>query len=89
MELRGGHRDDADACGPRDFIVLPVRQRFDLGLGRRRWGRWPVAAFVRKKSERDAEDVDILRLEQAGVLVDLIRCPPQTATDDLLAEKLA
>jgi hypothetical protein len=36
---------------------------------------------VRQEGKRDPEDVDILRLKQPGVGVDLVGCPPQAATD--------
>ena len=63
--------------------------RLDLGL-RWRWRRRrTVLRFVRQESERHAEDVDVLRLEQACLWVDLVRYAAEPAPDHLLAEQLA
>ena len=44
---------------------------------------------MRQESERHAENVDVLWIEQACVRVGLIGGPTQAASDDLLAEQLA
>ena len=57
------------------------------GSWRRR--RAVLPAFVGQKSERYTKNVDVLRLEQTGVLVHIVRRATQAASDDLLTEKLA
>ena len=45
--------------------------------------------FMRQEGERYAEDVDVLRLEQAGLRVDFVGGAAQAAAHDLLAQELA
>src|ERR1700733_107946 len=81
---------DPDDIGPGHLILCTsLCDRLDSGLacGRRRWRRIG-AAFVWKKCEGHAKNVDVFWPEQSGHFVNLIRCPSQSATHNLLAQKL-
>ena len=80
---------DAHDVRPADLELRLGRVRLDCGLGRGRRRRPVLAPFVRQEGERHAEDVDVLRLEQARLRVDLVGRAPQAAPHHLLAQKLA
>ena len=85
---RSEHAVDAHHVRPRKREPLLLPDRLDGGLRQRR-RRHPGPRLVRQERERHAEDVHVLRFQQAGVGADVVGGAAKPAADHLFAQQLA
>src|SRR5690348_9523947 len=80
---------NANHVRPCDLISLAFGQRLNSRLGGRRGRRRLVsAALMRQKRERNTEDVDVFRVEEACAWICLIGSAPKPPSHYLLAKQL-
>ena len=64
---------------PLQFILLLLWSGLNYVLGSLSLCLAPVSCFMGHKSERHAEDVDVIRREEAGLFIDIVICAPETS----------
>src|SRR3989442_6694816 len=80
---------NANDIWPGNLKILLLLYRLNACLRCRRRRRWAIASFMRKECKRNAEDVDVFRIEQPRFSVHLIGRAAQAASNHLLTQQLA